>query len=288
MPIVQAVNVRLSTGEKYKLQALLCEINHDQKIALVVDRKSLSEFHATIGKRVARFIWLTFADLLNDECGPYGLPWCDELIPTEARTHLVKTYKLDFGFDSTSEYSLRVMYHGTSSEAAESIVRTRLRAGPTPAMLGVGVYFGTFWKACRYAMFENTRDWAERKDRLRGSVLRCIVRMKKSDCLELPKDSWSCPCFKCTNRIRTATDAQLEHRKRVARLCDHESAWHSSYKSIEITDTLSTMTHGESCLRDDSVRDSVVIIDFGDLDLRTRTDPYDPWCKDHRLKIDDT
>lgn len=288
MPIVQAVNVRLSTGEKYKLQALLCEITHDQKVAIVHWLDLPVDFYTTIGKRVHRHLWLTFADLLDDECGPYGFPWDSEILPRKVRLRVIQEYKLDWGFDGSSDYFLRVLYHGTSLEAAAAIVRSRLRAGPTPAMLGIGVYFGSFWKACRYAMFENTRDWAERKDRLHGSVLRCVIRMKKSDYLRLPKDSWSCPCYKCTNRIRTATDAQVEHRKRVAQLCDHESAWHASYKIVEVTDTLSTMTHGESCVRDDAIRDSVVVLDWGNLDLRTRSEPYDPSCKDHRLKIDDT
>jgi hypothetical protein len=286
MPVIQAVSVRGSFGS-WKLQCILGSITDAGAIELSEEAPKCTLAHS-MGSLVRPQIWLTFVDLLCDH-GPYGFPWSSLLADRSVRDSVIKKYKLDYGFtDGTHE--LFVWYHGTSTDLMSTIVRSRLRAGSTPAMLGLGVYFGSFWKACRYAMFENTRDWAERRDRARGSVLRCLIRVPRDRILRLPTETWSCPCFKCENRIRCATSAQLEHRKKVARLCDHESCWSKEYDACLIEDTLDTMTHGESCVRDDSVRDLVVIMDHGSLNFRTRTEPYDPNCRDHRIYVgtDDT
>jgi hypothetical protein len=60
-----------------------------------------------------------------------------------------------------------VVYHGTSKENIKSIVSEGLK--PTQGMLGNAIYFGSFWKAFRFATL--TQDYKKRP----GAIFRCYT-----------------------------------------------------------------------------------------------------------------
>lgn len=281
---VQAIRVTCPDKTTWDLQCILGCITDSYCIkldALSPKRSIFEDFK----KPVTRYIWLTSSDLLDDDSGPYGIPWDTSLEHRDTRLGIIHTYKLD-----NALFKLKTWYHGTDAKLAEFIVeKSRLRASPVPAMLGQGVYFGSFWKACRYAMFENTRDWSERRDRLRGSVIRSFVRILPDKVTVLPNETFRCMCTKCMLRIRDAsTPEQRDLRDRQCRISDHESQWIRDDKyAIELDSTLGTMSHTESCVRDDRIRFDVVSFDYGEVDLRTRTDPYDPKSRHHRIIVYD-
>lgn len=280
-----------SSGPRWKLHAVRAYLTadlriHVQSTADLLSTSSKASFVTSLRKPFNRkCVYLTASDLRLDY-GPFGFPWHDDLSSPEVREAIIHHYKLMDGL--MDDYELLTVYHGTDGESIDSIMSTRLRTGPEPAMLGHGVYFGSFWKACRYAMYKNTRSWADCKFREIGCILRCVIRVHRDQWLKLPSKDHTCKCFKCTNRIRCASsEGERDHRTRVASLCDHESSWVSAYDMISIEDTLGTMTHGETCIKDSKVRDLVVMLDFGVLDPSTRSDPYDPERKDHRIQIGD-
>jgi hypothetical protein len=237
-------------------------------------------------------VWLTSSDLRNDEHGPYGIPWHDDLSDQKRRNDIIQMYKLDEGLVEGT--SIETWYHGTDYLIAEHVVaRDRLRASKEPAMLGVGVYFGSFWKACRYAMFANTRDWSERRERLRGSIIRCIVLFHEPKYKNLPDSKYTCLCDKCSKRIESAwTTEQKLLRHNQSKISDHDSTWiRDGHYCIVIRDTLGTMSHNELCVRDDRIRSDVVAFDHAELNMRTRTEPYDAASRHHRCELvesDDT
>lgn len=77
-----------------------------------------------------------------------------------------------------------VLYHGTSRNNVYSILKQGLK--PTIGMLGYGIYFGTFWKATRYACL--TSNYSPQKG--------CVVRVYAfpENLVELPDGKWKCQC----------------------------------------------------------------------------------------------
>jgi hypothetical protein len=64
-----------------------------------------------------------------------------------------------------------VVYHGTSKEYVKSILKDGLK--PFDGMFGTGVYFGSFWKAYRFATL--TQDYRDRD----GAIFRCYAFWKR-------------------------------------------------------------------------------------------------------------
>jgi hypothetical protein len=60
-----------------------------------------------------------------------------------------------------------VVYHGTSRSNVKSILDNGLR--PTQGMLGLAIYFGSFWKAFRFASL--SQEYKKRP----GAILRCYA-----------------------------------------------------------------------------------------------------------------
>jgi hypothetical protein len=89
------------------------------------------------------------------------------------------------------EKSMRVVkpisvYHGTSMEKETEVAKG---IQETYGMLGYGAYFGTFWKAARFACLG--QDYIRRP----GTVFRAIAfafRLR-----EYPMETWACDCDRC-------------------------------------------------------------------------------------------
>lgn len=91
------------------------------------------------------------------------------------------------GLDVSKESDPRVVYHGTSQESLKSILSHGLRT--TYGMFGPAVYFGTFWKASRFAYM--TQDYQKRP----GSILRCLAFWPKPALWSIRSDR--CLCAQC-------------------------------------------------------------------------------------------
>jgi hypothetical protein len=105
-----------------------------------------------------------------------------------------------------------IMYHGTSRENAIEIIRLN-KFNETFGMLGNGVYFGSFYKACRFAARD--QNYIFRKQ---GSILRCLVFVNTKDILSLPKPQYSCQCETCSRE-----------QTKFKSICDHESTWREKH-----------------------------------------------------------
>lgn len=130
-----------------------------------------------------------------------------------------------------------VVYHGTSREAVKSILAEELRS--TWGMLGQAIYFGSFWKAFRFATL--TQDYKKR----RGAILRCYAFWNR---VHIRNDS-SCPCV-CDKCIQKNTDV-------VDSIPDHLETWH------ELADAVLAWPNGKSLKNEEwATKDmSCIIID---------------------------
>ena len=82
---------------------------------------------------------------------------------------------------------VRVAYHGTSGEAYKSIRKSSLN--PTRGQLGIGVYVGSFWKACRFAARDQNYAW-----RAEPTVIRVLWTC--DSILTFPLEACTCDsCF---------------------------------------------------------------------------------------------
>lgn len=97
-----------------------------------------------------------------------------------------------------------VVYHGTARSSAPDIFKFGLR--PTHGMLGPAVYFGSFWKAFRFAT--RTQDYQVRE----GAILRCLAFWKAVHI----KGSHDKPC---------ACDRCVFAPQKGSCLVDHTGSW---------------------------------------------------------------
>jgi hypothetical protein len=101
---------------------------------------------------------------------------------------------------------VQIAYHGTSEDAWKSISESKtLRA--SPGQIGTGVYVGSFWKACRFALRDQSYAWRES-----NRVLRVLWKAETIDSYPALK-ACSCLTF-CTGRL-----------KEKAHACDHDRNW---------------------------------------------------------------
>ena len=117
-------------------------------------------------------------------------------------------YANSIGFHCALSDEPRVVYHGTARENVKSILKNGLEL--TFGMFGQAIYFGSFWKAVRFATL--TQEYEKRP----GSILRCysfwsarpVFRFLACD---------PCACEKCASRDTPST-----------RIADHLGLWKSS------------------------------------------------------------
>lgn len=107
-----------------------------------------------------------------------------------------------------------IVYHGTARSTVPEILKKGLKS--SYGMLGQAIYFGTFWKAFRFAT--RTQDYTKRQ----GAILRLYAFWHKVHVRTL--DSDYCNCAKC---IKTR---QTDSR----RLADHDSLWASFGDAVHV------------------------------------------------------
>lgn len=127
-----------------------------------------------------------------------------------------------------------VVYHGTAKESAPGIFKLGLR--PTFGMLGTAVYFGSFWKAFRFAT--RTQGYELRE----GAILRCLafwraVHVKTG--LDKP-----CACEKCCLKAPNC-------------IVDHLGSWALKYEAVVVLPQ-STIVKNEEYASPDA---SLVVVD---------------------------
>lgn len=148
-------------------------------------------------------IWITEDDTLSRggvEPRVFGIPldanvlsaWL--VLPEEPSKH--------------GSWRVRVGYHGTDGAHMQSIQRENVLR-PSLGQLGLGVYTGSFWKACRFAVRD--QDYHFRND---PCVLRVLWLCDESKHLSFPTQT---PCT-CTQWCAKKTAEE-------ARACAHELDW---------------------------------------------------------------
>jgi len=97
------------------------------------------------------------------------------------------------------------VYHGTSEINKNSIVKDLILT-PTNGMLGSAIYVGTFYKACRFAMYDQAYE-----RRKCGYIFRLLAFPKSI--VVFPRDGWICNCETCKNFNRPISDHNGEWKK---------------------------------------------------------------------------
>ena len=97
-----------------------------------------------------------------------------------------------------------VVYHGTERSLVQPILKEGLR--PTFGMLGLAVYFGSFWKAFRFATL--TQDYQKRP----GAILRCYAHWPTLVWKPVYSNEW-CKCALCATAVNKDFNA------------DHDARW---------------------------------------------------------------
>ena len=148
-----------------------------------------------IASLAANGIWITKSDAVargNTQPCVFGIPLTSRVIEALLL------------FPSSN---VHVAYHGTSLEAWKSIASSKtLRA--SEGQMGIGVYLGSFWKACRFALRDQAYAW-----RPSNRVMRVLFYAKHFDLY--PKPSRWCTCSKyCTGKTVEKASA-----------CDHLRDW---------------------------------------------------------------
>jgi hypothetical protein len=133
-------------------------------------------------------IWLVANDCQNQHFMNIPIHNCDEIIDFDK-----------INFKSLHPLSL---YHGTSKELLQECTKT---LNPSHGMLGFGIYLGTFWKACRFAVRDQSYHIRN------GSILRYLVF--PSNIIEFPRLNWTCLCQKCLDNDWAAN------------ISDHDTKW---------------------------------------------------------------
>jgi hypothetical protein len=150
----------------------------------------------------AHGMWITEDDTVpkgNVDARVFGIPLSSDVcaawsaVPVEA--------------SKAGAWRVRVGYHGTDVSALPSICTNSLK--PSLGQLGFGVYVGSFWKACRFAVRD--QDYSFRSNPV---VVRVLWLCNTQKQLVFPQKS-PCPCS-------TFCALKSEEKRRA---CGHELHW---------------------------------------------------------------
>lgn len=147
-----------------------------------------------------------------------------------------------------------VVYHGTSRDYMKSILETGLK--PSYGMFGNAIYFGSFWKAYRFACL--TQDYKDRN----GAIIRCLTFWNKT----YLRNHDAMPTCLCTNCKGAPTYA------------DHLQEWAKT--GADNIMLYPVMLLGHWVIRNEeyaSLSAENIILDTIGLAKRTTTGPYQPW-----------
>lgn len=159
-------------------------------------------------------LWITFDDTVaRGGVSPcvFGIPLATEVIDAWALLP-----------QQSQRWTIRVGYHGTDEACMKSIARENVLR-PSFGQLGTGVYTGSFWKACRFAVRDQNYAF-----KLNPCVIRVLWLCDTSTHLIFPRDS-PCPCEAlCAGKS-----------KQDAQACGHEIVWsqESRWQSGELIPT---------------------------------------------------
>jgi hypothetical protein len=178
---------------------------------------------------LAHGTWCSFHDW-SQQGGPVGPSKSTYFgIPVENFLDYTFLYTIRKIYDYAKQYwpdvdyynEPRVVYHGTAQESVRSIVASGLV--PSFGMLGTAVYFGTFWKAFRFAT--RTQDYTKRS----GAILRYYTFWPKVS-YKSPRDS-PCECTKCKKLVakRGIPKKEKDFNQVAVRFSDHEALWHTRH-----------------------------------------------------------
>ena len=132
-----------------------------------------------------------------------------------------------------------VMYHGTARPSVKAILTEGLK--PTFGMLGTAVYFGSFWKAFRFAVF--TQAYEKRP----GAILRVYCFPKKMPLIKTVAND-RCKCETCSAEASTNNGI----------LCDHLGLWQKVTDMVIAWPTPGAPIKNEECAMPDGL---LVVID---------------------------
>jgi hypothetical protein len=108
------------------------------------------------------------------------------------------------------------LYHGTSAEYLPLIQKNGLEVSKDGMLGNQCIYFGTIWKASRFAI--KTQSYKDIKD---GIVIRTLIFPKAI--INVPRDGWICPCLeKCKGN--------KDHWGSI--ISDHCGQWQFQYDCI--------------------------------------------------------
>ena len=107
-----------------------------------------------------------------------------------------------------------VMYHGTSRSSVKSILTNGLK--PTDGMFGNAIYFGSFWKAFRFATM--TQKYVKRD----GAIFRCYFYSSRVPHIRTLCDRCCCDVCKVEPKKKKAKKDSFNSNNRIA---DHLGLW---------------------------------------------------------------
>lgn len=119
--------------------------------------------------------------------------------------------------DLNSDYEPRVVYHGTARQNVGPIFKEGLQ--PSQGMFGRAIYFGSFWKAFRFATL--AQDYTRRS----GAILRCFAFWSKQPAFRTLA-SEACLCRDC-KILSAAAAAKPNAKSGLERVSDHLGLWTS-------------------------------------------------------------
>jgi hypothetical protein len=218
---------------------------------VLVDSKAPGVMKQTLQDIVTNGVWACYQDTISR--GSYASPG-DKAPPNSGNQEIVRGFPSFFGIPIHASiyfklynglvetYSILnlnlshepyIVYHGT----ARSIVPEILKKGflSTFGMLGQAIYFGTFWKAFRFAT--RTQDYTKRP----GAILRLYAFWNKVHVRTL--DSDYCNCAKCIHAPQTDS----------RRLADHDSLWASFGDAVHVVAGGPLKNEEYACLNDEKL-----------------------------------
>ena len=153
-----------------------------------------------------------------------------------------------------------VVYHGTARANAKSITSSGLQ--PSQGMLGNAVYFGSFWKAMRFAVM--TQDYAKRD----GAIFRCYGFWSRPYFKTMAVGG-PCPCAECAPRLASPTGLKM------ALLADHGGLWQRFADVAFVVPEVDGPIKNEECAATDA---SNVILDSIGY-ARAASEHHDPFAR---------
>lgn len=153
----------------------------------------------------------------------------------------------------------RIFYHGTARESVANILEQGFI--PSFGMFGTAVYFGSFWKAFRFATM--TQEYQKRP----GTILRCFAFLSKTPHFREYRNKDPCKCEECQRSSKRDP------------LCDHLGLWQY------FSDFVVAYPENESWLKNEEYAvlngQKIVIDTIGHAEAQT--EHHEPWNRNLQI-----